>query len=113
MGTENPLKLMKNAFCFTLKALFVLKTFGHIEKRFDKEDQVNFKFISSRRRKQTSATYILPDISRSNRNQTIKFSQLIEYIVKNIFLDKSYTKWGGEAISKPFSEKPKLSISLD
>ena len=26
--TENPLKMMKNAFCFTLKALFVLKIFN-------------------------------------------------------------------------------------
>ena len=25
LTTENPVKMMKNAFCFTLKALFVLK----------------------------------------------------------------------------------------
>ena len=33
--------------------------------------------------------------------------------MKNIFLEKSYTKCGGEAISRPFSKKSKLSISLD
>ena len=27
LATESPLKIMKNAFCFTLKALFVLKMF--------------------------------------------------------------------------------------
>ena len=27
LATESPLKIMKNAFCFTLKALFALKIF--------------------------------------------------------------------------------------
>ena len=42
LATESPLKKMKNAFHFTLKALFVLKIFkflfwlfGHLEKRLD------------------------------------------------------------------------------
>ena len=39
---------MKNAFYFTLKALFVFKIlksldFGHVEKRLDWKDKVNFK----------------------------------------------------------------------
>ena len=36
--------------------------------------------------------------------------------MRNIFLEKSYksyTKFGGEPSSRPFSEKLKLSISLD
>ena len=33
--------------------------------------------------------------------------------MKNIFLEKSYTKCGGEIIPRPFSKKSKLSISLD
>ena len=48
---ESPLKLMKNAFYFTSKALFVLKIFkflsllfDHVAKRLEKEDKVNFKF---------------------------------------------------------------------
>ena len=43
--------MMKNAFYFTSKALFVLKIFkifswlfGHVAKRLDKTDKVNFKF---------------------------------------------------------------------
>ena len=43
----------------------------------------------------------------------MKFGQLIEYSVRNIFREKSQTKYGGEAIPRPFSKKSKLSISLD
>ena len=42
-----------------------------------------------------------------------KFGQLIECNMRNIFLEKSYTKYGGEASPRPFSEKLKLSISLN
>ena len=42
LATESPLKMMKNAFYFTSKALFVLKIFkslpwlsGHVSKRLD------------------------------------------------------------------------------
>ena len=44
--------------------------------------------------------------------QAMKFGQLIEYM-RNIFLEKSYTKFSREAIPTPFSKKTKLSISLD
>ena len=43
----------------------------------------------------------------------MKFGQLIECNMKNIFLEKSYTKCGGETSPRPFSEKLKLSMSLD
>ena len=36
--------------------------------------------------KQTITMHILPDISRSKGNQTMKFGQLIEYNIRNIFL---------------------------
>ena len=52
--------------------------------------------------------YILPDISRNKDNQTMIFGYLIEYNMRNIFLEKSYTKCGGETIPRPFSK-----ISLD
>ena len=42
----------------------------------------------------------------------MKFGQLIEYNMRNIFLEKSYTKCGGETSSGPFSGKLKLNISL-
>ena len=45
-------------------------------------------------------------------NQTYKFIQLVEYNMRNIFLEQSFTKYG-EASPRPFSKKSKLSISLD
>ena len=43
----------------------------------------------------------------------MKFGQLIYYNMRNIFLEKSCTKCGAETSPRPFSEKLKLSISLD
>ena len=43
----------------------------------------------------------------------MKFVQLIECNMRNIFLAKSYTKWDEETSPRHFSEKLKLSISLD
>ena len=43
----------------------------------------------------------------------MKFRQLVEYNMKNIFVEKSYTKCTGETISRLLSEKLKLSISQD
>ena len=43
----------------------------------------------------------------------MKPAQLVEYNLRHIFLEKSYTKCGGETITRPFSKKSKLSLSLD
>ena len=43
----------------------------------------------------------------------MKFGHLIEYDMRNIVLEKLYVKCGGKTISRPFSKKLKLSISLD
>ena len=43
----------------------------------------------------------------------MKFSQLIEHNMKNIFYEESYTKCDGETSPRPFSRKLKLGISLD
>ena len=55
----------------------------------------------------------MANISRSKDNQTVKFGQLIENNMRNISVEKSYTKCGGETIPRPFSKKSKLSLSLD
>ena len=44
---------------------------------------------------------MLLNISRSKGNWTIKFGQLVEYNMRNIFLENSYTKYGGETIPRP------------
>ena len=43
----------------------------------------------------------------------MKFDQLIECSMRNIFVEKSYTKCGGETNPRPFSAKSKLNIWLD
>ena len=43
----------------------------------------------------------------------MKLGQLVEYNMRNIFVEKSYTKYAGETIPGPLSKKSKLSISLD
>ena len=57
--------------------------------------------------KQAIVINILPNVSRSKYNQAMKFYQLIEYNMENIFLEKSYTKYAGETIPRSFSKNSK------
>ena len=43
----------------------------------------------------------------------MKFGQLMEYNMRSIFVEKSYTKCARETVPRPLSKKPKLSLSLD
>ena len=52
--------------------------------------------------KQIIAIHILLNISKSSGNQLIKYGQLIEYNMRNIFFDKLFTKFCGESIPRPF-----------
>ena len=69
--------------------------------------------MTSQPGKQTIVIHMFPNISRSKGNQTMKFGQLRECNIRNIFLEKSYPKCGGETSPRPFSENLKLIISLD
>ena len=51
---------------------------------------------------------MLPNISTTKGNQKTKHCQLIEYNMRNIFLEKSYKNYGGEAIPTPFCKKIKI-----
>ena len=62
--------------------------------------------------KQTIAMHILPNISRSKDNRTMKFDHLIEYNLRNISFEKSYAKYGGEISPRPFLKKTKASIYI-
>ena len=55
----------------------------------------------------------MPKSSRSKGNQAIKFGQLMECNIRNIFLEKSCTKCGEEISPRPIPEESKLNISLD
>ena len=57
--------------------------------------------------------HILPNVSRSEANQTMDLGKLIEYNMGNIFLVKLCTKCVEKISPRPFSKKPKLSIPLD
>ena len=50
---------------------------------------------------QTIAIHILPNISQSKGDQTMKFGPLIEYNKRNIFLQTLCEKWGSETSSRP------------
>ena len=69
--------------------------------------------MTSQPGQETIVIHILPNISRSKSNQTMRFGQLIEYNMRITFIKKLYTKWGGETIPRLFSEKLKLRISLE
>ena len=68
--------------------------------------------MTSQPGEQTTVTHILPNISRSKGNQTMKFGQLIECNTKIIFIEKSFAKCDAETSPRTFSEKLKLSIFL-
>ena len=51
---------------------------------------------------QTIAMHILSNISRIKGNQVMKFDQLLEYNIRNIFVERSHAKCAGETISKHF-----------
>ena len=69
--------------------------------------------MTSQSGSQTIAIHILPNISKGKGNQAMKFGQIVEYNMRSIFVEKSYTKCAVETISRPSSKKSKLSISLD
>ena len=52
--------------------------------------------MGKQRGKQTIGIQALLNISGSKGNQTMKFGQLLEYKMRNVFVEISYTKCGGE-----------------
>ena len=105
---ESPLKFMKNAFYFMLKALFVLEiftflswSFGYVEKHLDEKVMVNFEIYDVTNWITNNHNTNSSNISGSKGNQAIKFGQLINYSVRNIFLQKSCRKWDRETSFRP------------
>ena len=110
--TESTL-IMKNVFYFTLKALLILKIFKFLFWLFQScikmawlERSCQFLNLWCHNLvNKTIVIQILPNISRSKGNQTIKFDQLIEYNMRNIFIEKSYTKCAAEIIPRLLFKK--------
>ena len=113
LGAKSPLKLMKNeCFFFRLKSSFHSKDIQVMKNGLNKKLSLISKFMMSSIGKIIITIRILPNISRRKDNQTMAFSQLIKRNMKNIFLEKSYTKCSRETSPRPFSNKSKLTISL-
>ena len=111
---------MKNGCYFTLKSLFFFRYwnfcpdfFGYVENGLIRKLMLISKIVTSQTGKQIIAIHILSNISRSIDNQTTKNGRFIEYNMRSIFFKKWYTECGGETSPRSFSEKLKLSISLD
>ena len=49
--------------------------------------------------------HILRNISRSKDNEVMKLPLLIEHDMRKIHLEKLYTKFGGESISRALSKR--------
>ena len=56
--------------------------------------------------------HIIKKITGSKGKKTMKLGRLIEYNMRNVFLEESFTKCGGETIPRTFFKKSKLNISL-
>ena len=118
LTTENPLTMMKNAFHFMLKALFVLKIFTFFVLIFwscrnglMKKLSLISKFMTSQAAQKTITIHILPNLRKSKSNhQAMKFGRLVEYNIRYIFLQKSWKKWCRETNSRPLSFSEKSSI---
>ena len=76
--------------------------FDHAGKRLDKKAMVNIKLMTSKNKTQIITINILPDISKSKVNQTMKISQLIEHIVRNIFVKNHAENEPGKVVPDPF-----------
>ena len=69
--------------------------------------------MTSHTGQQIITIHILSNISKSKDNQTMKSGCLIEYNMRNTFLEKPNTKYGRKPNPRPFYKKSKLSLSLD
>ena len=85
---------MQKCFLFRLKSSFRSQDIKCLSRRSCKKSSLirkislTSKFMTSQPGLQTVAIHILPNISQSKVNQTIKLGQLIEYKKRNIFLEK-------------------------
>ena len=87
LTTESLLKMLKALFVLEIFT-FLPCLFGYVEKRLGKKVRLIPKFMTSQTGQQIINIHTLPNISRSEGNQAMKFGQLIKYNVRNIFLRK-------------------------
>ena len=71
------------------------------------------KFLTAQFGKQIITIHILFNISRSKGSQIMNFGLLIEYNLRNIFLEKLCTTYGREASPRSLYKKSKFNVSAD
>ena len=86
--------MMKNTFYFTLQALFVIQIIEFFDFLVKQKNGLIRKltisrFMTSQTGQQIILIPILPNISRNKGDQAMKFGQLIECNMRNIFIEKS------------------------
>ena len=79
--------MAQSLFWFSRYLNFCLDLSGHVAKRLYLKDKFNFKIYDVTAWLINIVIDILPNICRSKGNQKI-FGQLIEYNMRNIFLEK-------------------------
>ena len=108
---------MKNSFYFILKALFLLGIYpdflNMLKNCLIGKLRLISKFITSHTGQQIITIHTLPNISRSKGNQARKFCQLIEYKIRNVFLEKQYAKCGSRESRTHLYINLKLGIPHD
>ena len=88
---------MKNAFLFNLESSFCSQDISNFvltfhscrKKGLIRRIRLISKFMTPRPAWQTIPIHIVSNISRRKGNKTMKFSQLVEYNKRNVFLQKS------------------------
>ena len=113
-GNWKPFKNDEECFLFHLEIFsrylsFCLEFLVKLKNSFIRKIRLVLKIMTSQPDEQTYSIHILPNISRSKGNETI--GQLLDN-VRNIFVEKAYTKCREQTILRPFSKKLKLSRSL-
>ena len=111
---------MKNANISPSKLFSFLRYFSFChnffvmqKKRLNQKNKVNLKIHDVTACITNNCNTNIAQYLKKKGNQAMKFGQLIEYNMRNIFVEKSYTKCAGETIPRSLSKKSKLSISQD
>ena len=79
---------VKSSFLFQNVYVFVMAFWYCGKNDLIREIRLTSIFMTSQPGLQAIAVHILPNISQSKGSQTIKFSQLIEYNIGNMFFQK-------------------------
>ena len=78
-------------------------SFVHLGKWLDKKLKINFKVYDVINLKRSNYNKHISRYLKIKDNQTMTFRQLVEYMVKDIFLWKSCRKWGREISTRQTS----------